>query len=129
MLYSDYTIRGACSMQQQTKLLAKGTAGLLGNGFIDDEFKNFSEVVVTIGQTISLSPMTYGYIGGVENGSVRKTMLYFPPVNELEHNDGFFTTSNPGISTNMVLLLPKYQYTITRLQDEEGLACYEVIES
>ena len=99
---------------------AIGTPGLLGYARVEDNScSNLSTVALQTWESIRLTPVEYCYLGGIENGKVRKSLGY--PLARA-------TGETRLLQTKTVVLSPGRTYSVMRLEDSDALAVYAVVE-
>lgn len=97
---------------------AIGTPGLTGYGVVGERgVENLRHINILEGESITLKPFSYAYVGGVENGDIRKNIRY-----PLPSKNGCLL-----LETKIVTLYPNETYRIVRLpNNSDRLAEYKI---
>ena len=102
-----------------SSITAIGTPGFIGFARLQgDRVCNLAHLELDEWDCVSFTPVEYSYIGGVENGGVRK-------------NIGYPVQTAPGqtslLHTRTAVLAPGQTYGVHRLANRNGLALYRIL--
>ena len=98
---------------------AIGTPGLIGFARLQNNTVcNLTNLELDEWDCVSFTPIEYSYIGGIENGGIRK-------------NIGYPVQTAPGrtrlLNTRTAVLAPGQTYGVQRVANRNGLAVYQIL--
>jgi hypothetical protein len=88
--------------------LISGTAPIVGLGFVNGKLIGLGDIELQNFEEINIIPHDYCYIGGVENGHIKKKICH------------------EGFMTDLLVMSPGIEYSIIKLPSENILTLYRV---